>query len=77
MMAIFVVGIVVASLFPALVFSGFKPIGILKGETHGTPKGNYARRGLVTVQFVSSAVMIVGTFTVYQQLKFMRNFDLE
>jgi putative ABC transport system permease protein len=73
---VFFSSVLIASIYPALVLSGFKPVSILKGTTFGSIKGNYLRRGLVTVQFVSSVVMIAGTFTVYQQVKFMRGGDL-
>lgn len=31
------------------------------------------RKGLVTIQFVSCIILIIGTFVVYTQIQFMRN----
>ena len=73
---VFISGIAVAGVYPSLVLSGFKPVSVLKGRLLASIKGNYMRKGLVTVQFVSSVVLIVGTFTVYKQLSFMRNGEL-
>jgi putative ABC transport system permease protein len=73
---VFISGIAVAGVYPSLILSGFKPALVLKGRLYASVKGNYMRKGLVTVQFVSSVVLIVGTFTVYKQLDFMRNGEL-
>jgi putative ABC transport system permease protein len=70
---VFIFGIAFAGVYPSLILSGFKPASVLKGRFYASVKGNYIRKGLVTVQFVSSVVLIVGTFTVYNQLDFMRN----
>lgn len=73
---IFTLGIFIAGVYPSLVLSGFKPVSILKGNTHGSPGTNYLRKILVSVQFISSAILIAGTITVYRQLNFMRSRDL-
>jgi putative ABC transport system permease protein len=70
---VFGVGVMCTSLYPALVMSAFKPVSILKGRFQSSLKGIYVRKSLVTVQFVSSVVLIVGAFVVYRQLHFMRN----
>jgi putative ABC transport system permease protein len=70
---IFVLGVIGSGLYPALVMSGFMPVSILKGRFQNSLKGIYLRKGLVTVQFVSCIVLIIGTFVVYSQIQFMRN----
>lgn len=69
-------GIIVSGLYPAVALSGFKPAGILKGRLRSSPYGNYARKGMVLVQFVASIVLIVGTGVIYNQLQFLQNSPL-
>ncbi|MEM9857254.1 MAG: ABC transporter permease [Bacteroidota bacterium] len=69
-------GAMFSGLYPAFVLSGFKPVAILKGKFINSSKGNYLRKGLVVFQFLASLVLMVGTLTVFQQLRYMRNEDL-
>lgn len=69
----FVLGVIVSGLYPAIVMSGFMPISILKGRFQSSSKGTYLRKGLVTIQFVTSIILIIGTFLVYKQIQFIRN----
>ncbi len=73
---LFLVGSILAGLYPAMVLSGFKPVSVLKGKVMRDPRGNFLRKGLVVFQFVSSVILISGSIIVYQQLQFMRNQNL-
>lgn len=73
---IFLVGIALSGLYPALVLSQVKPALALKGQYRFSGRGAVLRKSLVVVQFTASMVLIVGTFVAWRQLSFMTNQDL-
>lgn len=66
-------GAVLSGIYPAMVLSSYKPVEVLKGRFKNTQQGVAFRKGMVVLQFVASIVLIVGTYTVYKQINFMRN----
>lgn len=73
---LWIAGTILSGLYPALVLSSFKPVTVLKGRLKNSLQGILLRKGLVTVQFIASIILIAGTLIVYRQLKFMMNGDL-
>lgn len=69
-------GSILSGLYPAFVLSSFRPVEVLKGKFRNSAKGLVLRKGMVVLQFVASVVLMVGTFTVYQQIQFMRSQQL-
>ncbi len=73
---IMLVGILLSGLYPSMVLSGFKPISVLKGKLENSKSGIVLRKSLVVFQFMTSIILITGTYVVYQQMMYLQNQDL-
>jgi putative ABC transport system permease protein len=69
------VGLVGGS-YPAFYLSKFNPIHVLKGSLSKGSSNATLRRALVVVQFSISMIMIICTWVVYNQLKYLQNKDV-
>lgn len=69
------VGTLLAGLYPAIMFSRFKPISTLKGAFKSSSKGNALRKGLVIFQFTLSIFLLIGIHVIYNQMVYMKNLD--
>ena len=63
---------VLNSIYPALVLSSFKPMHVFRGFTVLKLKDSYLRKGLVTLQFTISVMLIAGTIIIYKQMQFIQ-----
>ncbi|MEM6515662.1 MAG: ABC transporter permease [Bacteroidota bacterium] len=70
-----IVGGLLSGLYPAFVLSSFKAATILKGSYSHSVKGNELRKGLVVFQFAITIILLIQTFTVNEQLNFIRDLD--
>lgn len=68
-------GGLLSGFYPAFVLSSFKTSAVLKGNFSHSIKGNVLRKGLVVFQFAVTLILLIQTFTVNQQLDFIRDLD--
>jgi putative ABC transport system permease protein len=71
---IIIIGVLAGS-YPALYASSFKTVSALKGKIT-TPKGKLIRKVSVTAQFFISIGLIICTAIVFDQMTYIKNFDL-
>ncbi len=73
---LFLAGTIISSFYPAFVLSSYKPLQVLKGSIKNSSGGVNLRKSLVVFQFASSIALIIGTFAVRQQLRYMHRQNL-
>jgi putative ABC transport system permease protein len=76
LVALGLIVVVAAGIYPAFFLSSFKPIAVLKGKVSGVNKRFSMRSSLVVFQFFISVSLIVGTIVVYEQMGYIQNKDL-
>ena len=76
LIALVVTGIFISGFYPAFVLSSFRPILVLKGKYTTSNKGIVLRKVLVIGQFAITVALIIGSFVVYRQIKFVNAQDL-
>lgn len=65
-----------AGLYPAFVLSSHTPARAMKGDSASGRTKSAFRRVLVVTQFTLTVAMIIGTITVFSQLRFMQHRDI-
>ena len=64
-----------AGTYPAFAISSFQPTAVLRGSSVSGPTGALFRRILTVFQFTVSVVLIIGTWTISDQLDYMLSED--
>ncbi len=70
-----VVGIIAGS-YPAFYLSSFHPIDVLRSDTRKGGRKSLLRSGLVVFQFAISIALLVGTFVIFAQLRYVQTRNL-
>jgi len=76
LIAFIVAGIFLSGFYPSFVLSSFKPMLVLKGKYTRSNKGILLRKVLVIGQFAVTITLVIGSFVVYRQLKFVNEQNL-
>jgi putative ABC transport system permease protein len=66
-----------STLAPSLALSTVNPVNTMKGAIKANKPAQYIRKGLVVVQFMASAILLIGTLVVWQQTHHMKSYDLK
>lgn len=70
-LAIILIGSLLSGLYPAFVLSSFKPVSMLRANKTARIGNVNLRKSLIVFQFLTSLLLISGTYLVYKQTSFM------
>jgi putative ABC transport system permease protein len=76
LIAIFVIAVSLAGVFPAIYVSNFETLNVLKGNFGRSKSGVWLRNGMLIFQFAIATFFIIGSYIVYQQIDYMSTKDL-
>jgi putative ABC transport system permease protein len=72
---LFLITSFLAGFYPALILSGYQPVATLYNRFNLRGK-SYLQKSLVVLQFALASFLIIGTFVIYSQFRFLTNTDL-
>jgi len=73
---IFIIVIGAAGIFPAVYVSNFETLKVLKGNFGRSKSGVWLRNGMLILQFAIASFFIIGSYIVYEQVKYMSTKEL-
>ena len=76
LIGLLVFGTILSGIYPAIVLASYQPVLILKGKFSSSAKGQRLRQALVVLQFSLTIILLTGTFSLKEQLQFMRTKEL-
>ncbi len=76
LLLIFGLTILVAGVFPAVYVSNFETLKVLKGNFGRSKSGIWLRNGMLIFQFAIATFFIIGSYIVYEQIKYISNKEL-
>ena len=71
LLLVFITTIVVAGIFPAIYVSNFETLKVLKGNFGRSKSGIWLRNGMLILQFAIATFFIIGSYIVYEQIKYI------
>ena len=75
--SLFIISLLLAGLYPALLISGFKPIKVLSSRTpNNLPATALLRKSLVVVQFTVAICLLIGLTLLSNQMHYFKNKSL-
>ena len=76
MLTVFMAGAILFGLYPAVLFSRQKISSVMNGRSKIDKRGLLLRKVLSTFQYVIAAILLFGTVSISNQLKFMQSQSL-
>jgi putative ABC transport system permease protein len=74
--AMLAISTILTGVYPAFIISSVEIAAILKGKFSSTQGGKFLRKITVLVPFIATVVLLIGLFTVYLQLDFLKQREL-
>ena len=73
---ILIVGTLLSGIYPAIINASAKPVHILKNKFAATSKSSQSKNILMMFQFAISIILLITSFLVFEQIRFMNRQNL-